>query len=198
MARSNKDTEPMQGRYEFRVWGKHKRAREILVEIADDSSRERIEDCYLLTDDTEWNAKVRDDTLKVKQLITERKGFEQWTSERHRTAKSTPSPFDVLFQELRLDRPQRGKSYDLEKAVAKIDPSLGVHAVFVNKERQRFVVGDLRAEVTDITIAETGDVLTTLSIEGDDLPTLVALRKRLGLKGEKNVAVHQVIGEEKA
>jgi hypothetical protein len=63
----------------------------------------------------------------------------------------------------------------------------------VSKQRRRYRVGDLRAESTDITIAETGDVLHTLSIEGDDLDQLRSLRRRLGLHGHENIAVHNAL-----
>ncbi len=36
-------------------------------------------------------------------------------------------------------------------------------------------------------------MLYTLSIEGDDLDELSALRKRLGLRDEDNVAVHNAL-----
>ena len=183
-------------RYEYRVWGKHRTARKRLAKLATERTEERVNDCYLIVDDSSWNAKVRDNTLKIKQLIDADKGFEQWASGRHRSAEATPEPFDRLFEELRLDRPQRGKSYDLYKAVEKLDPESGVRAVFVTKDRVRYRVGDLHAEVTDVTIRESGDVLRTLSIEGEDLDQLKALRKELGLRGEPNVAVHEAIDAE--
>ena len=74
-------------RYELRVWGKHRRPRRLLAELASESTIERVKDCYLLVDDPSWNAKIRDNTLKIKQLIAARKGFEQWTSDRHRSAE---------------------------------------------------------------------------------------------------------------
>ena len=63
-------------------------------------------------------------------------------------------------------------------------------------DRRRYRIGDIRAEVTDIEILETGDVLRTLSFEGDSLEDLVALRKELGVKNEPNLAVHQAIENE--
>jgi len=190
------DAEPRRARYEFRVWGKHRDARRMLAKMSTDVTAERVEDCYLIVDDPSWNAKVRDNTLKVKQLIDEDKGFEQWSREKHRSSKTAPSPFDDLFDELRLDRPQRGKSYDLAKAVKKLDADSGVRAVFVTKDRKRYRIGDVRAEVTDISVHETGEVLRTLSFEGDSLKELVALRKELGVKKKSNLAVHQAIENE--
>ena len=103
-----------------------------------------------------------------------------------------------MFEQLRLDRPQRGKRYDIYAEVARLDPETGVRAVFVTKLRRTFRVGGLRAEVTDVEIHETGEVLRCLSIEGDDLDELTALRDRLGLRGEDNVAVHNALESELA
>lgn len=183
-------------RYEFRVWGKHRKARKALARMAELEVEETFEDCYLLVDDASWNAKVRSNTLKIKELVTEDKGFQRWASGQYRSADKTPTPFDELFKELRLDRPQRGKSYSLPKAVKKLDPDLGVRAVFVVKHRRRYAVGDLRAEVTDIEIKDSDQVLRTLSIEGDDLKELVRLRKQLGIRDEPNVAMHELIEAE--
>ncbi len=193
MAKKPLTSEPTGARYEYRVWGKHGKARKLLAKLATEQMTETVNDCYLLIDDSSWNAKIRANTLKIKQLVAEHKGFEQWTSDRHRTADSTPSPFDTIFEQLGLDRPQRGEEYDLFAEIAALDANAGVRAVFVTKQRCRYRIGDLRAEATDIRILETGDVLYTLSFEGDDLDQLAALRKRLGLRGEDNVAVHHAL-----
>lgn len=196
MAKKRKLNDRREATYEYRVWGEHRNARKLMAKLASKETRERINDCYLLVDDLAWNAKVRDNTLKIKQLVDEHKGFDCWVSGRHRSADSVPSPFDELFDELNLDRPQRGKSYDLTRAIDQLDPDLGVKAVFVTKKRRLFRIGNLQAEVTDITIDETGQILRTLSIEGDDLNELIALRKKLGLRELPNVAVHEAIERE--
>ncbi len=190
------DSEGRRARYEFRVWGAHRKARKKLARLASEVTTEKVKDCYLIVDDHSWNAKVRDNTLKIKQLVSADKGFEQWSRDKHRSSDTAPSPFDQLFDELRLERPQQGKSYDLARAVANLEPGSGVRAVFVTKNRRRYRIGDLRAEATDIKILETGEVLRTLSFEGDNLKELVALRKQLGVRGEPNIAVHQAIESE--
>lgn len=196
MAKNDGETStPRRARYEFRVWGKQRKARKKLAEIATSTSHETFEDVYLLGEDPEWNAKVRDNTLKIKQLVSERKGFERWSRNEYVSADETPSPFDDIFDTLRLDRPQRGKKFDIKRAVRRLDDDGDIRAVFVTKERQRFEIGDITAEVTDITVDDTGEVLRTLSVEGDDLKALVALRKELGLRDEENLAVHQAIDE---
>ena len=193
MAKKQLTPEPFAGRYELRVWGPHRSARKLLAKLATEQTTETVDDCYLLVDDPSWNAKIRDNTLKIKQLVAEHKGFEQWTRDRHRSAGSTPSPFDTIFAKLGLDRPQRGEEYDLFEEIAALDADAGVRAVFVTKQRRRYRIGNLRAEATDIQIHGTDEVLHTLSIEGDDLDQLAALRKRLGLRGEDNISVHNAL-----
>jgi len=183
-------------RYEYRVWGENRSARKQLEKLSRSTVKEQVNDCYLIVDDTSWNAKVRDNTLKVKQLVELDDGFQRWSSGRHRAAKTTPTPFDEIFERLRLDRPQRGKSFDLRRAVERLDPKSGVRAVFVTKKRRRYLVGSLRAEVTTVLLRDSGEVMHTLSIEGDDLGELISLRKRLGLRDEPNIAVHEAIEAE--
>lgn len=183
-------------RYEYRVWGKHRKARKLLAELATSETTESVEDCYLLIDDAAWNAKVRDSTLKIKHLVSEDRGFEEWASGRYKAAEDVPSPFDAIFEALSLDRPQKGKKYSIERAVKDLkDLDVDVRPVFVTKERVRYRIGSLLAEVTDIEIVDSDEVLHTVSIEGDDLDELAALRKKLGLKKEPNIAVHQAIDE---
>jgi hypothetical protein len=193
MAKKHLTPAPTGARFEYRVWGAHHRARKLLVKLADEQSSERVEDCYLLVADPAMNAKIRGNTLKIKQLVAERKGFEQWTSDRHHCAETAPLPFDTVFQRLGLARPLAGEEFDLHAEIAALGPDAGVRPVFVTKDRRRFRIGDLRAESTDIRIDETGETLHTLSIEGDDLAELAALRKRLGLRGAENVSVHNVL-----
>ncbi len=190
MAKNNNDSD---GGYEYRVWGEHRKARKVLAAIGTGKSSEEIKDCYFLVDDSDWNAKVRDSTLKVKRLVAEKRGFEQWSAEWHRDGDAIPAPFDQLFDDLHLDRLNRGKSFSISKAVKGLDDDHETKPVFVTKNRVRYRVGSIRAEVTDIQIDASGEVLQTLAIVGDDLDELVALRKKLGLTDAENVAVHVAI-----
>lgn len=181
--------------YEYRVWGKHKSARKALRTLATDRTVEQFADCYLLGDDPGFNAKVRDRSLKVKQLVGQKKGFEAWETQWHTRSKTAPAPFDDVLIDLGIEKRKKGKSFNLQKAVNKLDPKTRSRVVFVTKDRTRYRIGNVRAEVTDITIESTGEVLRTLAIEGDDLDELVALRKKLGLKKSDNVAVHVAIDD---
>lgn len=179
--------------YEYRVWGEYPKARKLLAKMASEETRERYHDCYLLVDDVSVNAKIRDRSLKIKQLVAEKRGFERWTSDWYRRADGVPAPFEDLFDELRLDR--KDKKLDLSKAAAAIDDD-AARVVFVEKDRRRYRIGKLRAEVTDVVIVGTDDVLHTLAIEGADLDDLVALRKELGLKDVPNMAMHVALSEQ--
>lgn len=180
--------------YEYRVWGEYPKARKMLAKMASNVTREQYDDCYLLVDDMAFNAKVRDRSMKVKQLVSEKRGFESWTSDWYKKADGVPAPFDELFAELRLDR-GKSKSFDLEKAASKLEDDVA-RVVFVTKDRRRYRIGQLRAEVTDVEIDGSDEALRTLAIEGSDLDALVALRKELGLKNVPNMAMHVAISEE--
>lgn len=180
-------------RFEYRVWGRHAKAQRKLAKLADNETREQVDDCYLLTDDDAWNVKVRGNTLKLKRLVAERKGFERWVSGTYHPDDELPAPFEELCEELDLDRVRSKGSYSLSTAIDELDPELGVTAVFVAKRRRRYDIGLLRAEVTEIVIKDTKESLTTLAIEGENLGELIELRKQLGLKREPNVPVHQAI-----
>jgi hypothetical protein len=80
------------------VWGKNRSARKQLESLSTHTVKERINDFYNIVDDTSWNAKVRHNTLKVKQLLEHDDGFQRWASGRHRNAESTPTPFGEIFQ----------------------------------------------------------------------------------------------------
>lgn len=196
MSPKHSTADPDNARYEYRVWGNHRKARKLLRKMATAETYEQVEDCYLLIDDLTWNAKLRGRKLKVKQLVSERKGFERWVARKHRSSKTAPSPFDEVFEGKTIDRLVSGGIRALADVLADLDPALGIRPVYVTKHRRLFEVGELQAEVTDIEIEDTNDVLRTLAIEGDDLDELVALRRKLGLRKELNTPVHQAIDDE--
>lgn len=195
MAKAIITDEEAETHFEYRVWGEFPKARRALAKLADSETREHIEDCYLLVDDMAWNAKIRDRSMKIKQLVSTKRGFERWTSDWYRKADGVPPPFDDLFTELRLDRSAKGKPFDVTKAAARLDDDVA-RVVFVSKNRRRYRIGDIKAEVTDVDVEGADEVLRTLAIEGPDLDELIALRKKLGLKDVPNMAMHVAISEQ--
>ncbi|MGI9611400.1 MAG: hypothetical protein ACR2QO_00710 [Acidimicrobiales bacterium] len=152
-------------RYEFRVWGEHEAARRQLSMLADVERHEQLDDCYLLVDDSGYNAKIRRNCLKIKRLVEVTLGFQRWSS----------------------------STSDLVGPVPQLDAFGGVRAVFVTKERCRFRFGSIRAEVTEVDVIGQPGTLRTLAIEGKDLDDLIRLRSALGLAHLPNVALHLAV-----
>ena len=184
-------------RYEYRVWGKHRKIRKQIIQMADSEAvHEEIEDCYLISDDEEWNAKVRDDRLKLKQLVKQKRGFERWDSQWPDDVEGTPSPWDDVYNQLRLDKPARGKNFNIDKAVKKLDDDAGVQAVFVTKQRKTYKIGNIRAEIVKIDLRDGSKRLHSIAVQGRDLKELRALVGDLGLDAEPNVPMHIAIEQE--
>jgi hypothetical protein len=152
-------------RYEFRVWGEHDMARRQLAALAETESEELLEDCYLLVDDRNCNAKIRSNRLKIKRLIDVHSGFQRWSSST--TNLVSPPPQLVT--------------------------SAGVQPVFVTKHRSRFRFGSIRAESTNVDVHGQPGLLRTVAIVGKDLDELIQLRSSLGFMHLPNVALHHAV-----
>ena len=159
---------PSGANHEFRVWGRHAKARRRLERLADPTEVETYTDEYVLVDDADWNVKLRAGDVKVKQRVDVTRGFDCWES-------SWIGGLHAAKGELR--RQLRDTT-----------------TVTVRKKRRRFSVGSARAEVTEISVAG-GPSARSIAIEGDDLDELVRLRKKLGLDGEDNVPMHEMLDE---
>ena len=182
-------------RYEFRVWGRQRRARRRLARMGEVVRDHVVTDCYLLGDDADWNVKVRKNTLKLKRRLGDRRGFERWVSERYRSPRDVPDPFEAVFTE--LDRARRDRSgRSLRAAASALGSVQGRGVVPVRKHRRRYRVGGSVAEATDIVMIDSGETYSTLAIEGGDLEELTELRKALGLQRQPNVALHEMIAAE--
>lgn len=193
---NNASTKTGHERYEYRVWGKHPSAREEIERLAtSDEIREQIDDCYLLVDDSDWNAKVRDSQLKLKHRTPDNRGFDQWDTQWCTASDTTPTPFDTVFEQLRLDRPQRGKTYDLERAVENLDETQAV-AVFVTKKRRTWNIGDMRAEISRVDLRDHDVRLHSVAVQGRDVERLTQLLEQLGLDGLPNVPMHLAVLDE--
>lgn len=196
MAKAEARQQAKRAKYEFRVWGRHRKARKLLSRLATETTRERYVDCYVLSDDPTWNAKVRGDRFKIKRLVATDKGFERWSRSTYEPSKSTPDDITGLFEALDAERERLGGDFALTEVVSVLAEQVGVRVALVHKERRRYKVGSNRVTVTDIEVDETSEVLRTLSIEGDNLSDLVKLRKKLGLSGESNLALHRAVDPE--
>jgi uncharacterized protein (UPF0248 family) len=178
-------------RFEYRVWGAHRGAPELLAALADDDRQERAEDWYVLLDDPAWNVKIRRHSLKVKYRVASAGGFQLWATFGH--GATLPPPLDSMLGRLGRVGSHRWLIDDLPAVIAALRRETGVQVICVSKRRRRYRIADSRAEVADIMVRPTGEVLHTLSVEGDDLHRLRTLCERLGVLGEANLAVHEVL-----
>jgi hypothetical protein len=66
-------------------------------------------------------------------------------------------------------------------------------ALPVRKNRRRFRIGSIKAEVTAVRVDGEPDRLATMAIEGPNLPELVELRDHVGLGDAPNLALHLAV-----
>jgi len=181
-------------RLQWRVWGETAPVHRRLAAIGADSRTERRRDIYLLGTPPTHNAKVRGRRLEVNELLGVESGFQRWTravlhalpGHHHELAPVLDTLAAVPADELVAER--LGRRRLLAAAVRR-----GLQPVAVTKYRQRYALGAMRAECTELSIDGTGIELCCVAIEGPDLAELIVLRERLGLAGESNLAVPEAL-----
>jgi hypothetical protein len=176
-------------RLEYRVWGRQCRARRRLEDLCQASKLEQFDDCYLLVDDRTWNVKVRRHAVKMKHLVAEHDGLQWWTTD-VATAAIGMSPISSLIERIRSASIEARR---VEELPAALHDETGVDTMLVSKRRRVYRVAGLRAEVSAITMLDTGEVLHSLALEGTDARRLATLRNRLGLADEANIGVHEAL-----
>jgi hypothetical protein len=176
------------GQYEFRAWGPRDDAYAFLARSADRVCSEELEDWYLSIGGPSCNAKIRRDRLKIKRLVGEAEGFQCWSSSRRPIMGDGIDPLAVLADELGFD-PAPPSTGGLDGP----SPIPGVELIHVLKWRQRFDLGEVRAEVAEMAVNGCAGRHLSVAIEGRDLDELVRLRSLLGLGDSPNVAVHVAI-----
>ena len=182
--------EEIQPRFEFRVWGDHvDDAAAMLGESASalDSPARGAETYVVALTRSDVNTKIRGGLVDIKVLHAIAEGCEQWFP-----WTKAQFPLAAALVEAWLPRlgvpwltPER-RTYDFEQfldEVVRTEPAL--HAVGVDKVRQRFEVEGCLAETAQVTVED--QELRTLAVESTDLDALVEVRRRLGLEGMPNV-----------
>ena len=181
-------------RFQFRVWDDIGDAARRLRSLGAPHRVERRRDIYLLGTRRHHNVKVRAQRLEISELLGIVDGFEQWNrAARHRLPCTTGDARRWLHEvagvdgEVGLHEPideRLGRRRLLDAASA-----CGLRPAAVAKHRERFVLGDLRAEATTMVLGDGGIELSCVAFEGPDLPSLVELRRQLDLQQACNLAV---------
>lgn len=185
-------------RYEFRAWGDWEHLRAKLADLATGQRHQRLHDCYLLVPASRLCAKIRKDQLKLKRLVEEESGFQRWASTWYENAERAPKPFRSFLRELaQRDHDEMDRSW-LREVAGEIGPKLDVHPVFVTKDRDRFRLGPIRAELTQVTFQNQAGRLSTIAIEGPDIGHLKPLRSLLHLSHMPNVSFLEAVASSKS
>lgn len=182
--------EEIQPRFEFRVWGGQvDDAAALLKDSANvlgapgDSAGTYV---VALTR-SDVNTKIRGGLVDIKVLHAVVEGCEQWFPWTEAEFPLAAALVEAWLPGLGVSgmTPER-RTYDFEQfldEVVRTEPAL--HAVGVDKVRQRFDVEGCLAEMAQVTVEN--QELRTLAIESTDLDALVEMRRRLGLEGMPNV-----------
>lgn len=195
--------EEVRPRFEFRVWGADLDDVAATVRSVADPGVERVEtsEIYLVVlGRADINPKIRADLLDVKALVAVVEGFELWKPWRKHEFPLSAEALDQVLEKLVGHRvPLENKAYsvaDLIDKVVRSHPRLDQAAI--HKYRSRYSAAGCLAEVADVSI--DGHELTTVAIESEDIASLAALRRRLGLEEVGNVnyphAIKTTLGRE--
>lgn len=175
--------DPAPHRYEFRVFGAALSGpRAALADLARPCGRDSRTDIYLLGAPAPYGLKLRDGTqLERKRLLRRAQGLEQW---RPAGAIALPAPRSALATALGLAGLPPLPETVTAAALIQAATAHGLRCPEVEKHRQRFALGPLRAEITRL---RSGPLCRwTLAIEGPHPAALQALRARLGLSQQPN------------
>ena len=184
-------------RFEFRVWSPSEETRSRLRSRGRHTGRSVARDCYVLAFQPGVNAKIRGKDLQIKRLIDRRAGLERWRPEWESRAPFTPEVMIRLFGELGLEAlsPTGSRSISVDQLVAELHRQDHLDAAWVTKEREFLEVGDVSAEVTELTIDAHSLRLSTMAIEGTDPDAVIEERMQLAMEGMENIAVHRAVRE---
>lgn len=180
-----------EGRWELRVWQISDRVRELLVSLDPSPASSEETDCYLIGPRSEFDAKIREGALDVKELIERRHGFQRWSPAWSQEPPYDETSVDRLWVELGLSKPQQpgGRSLSNEDLIDLIAYTERLRAVEVHKAREHFDLGGALGELTEVR-ANDHRPEECVVIEGTDIARLTDLRASLELEGLPNVPVH--------
>lgn len=184
-------------RFEFRVWSPADEIRARLRSRGRHTGRSVARDCYVLAFQPGVNAKIRGDDLEIKHLIDRQAGLQRWRPAWESRAPFAPEVTDRLFAEFGLEAPSStsSRSISVDRLVAELRRHDHLDAAWVTKDREFFDVGDVSAEVTELTIDDHGVRLSTIAIEATDPDAVIAERRELEMEGMENIAVHRAVRE---
>ena len=179
-------------RWELRVWEVDETVHDRLYALSPDPDITAQVDCYLVGPRYEFNAKIRDGVLEVKQLLERRSGFQRWAPDWSSDEPHEPGDLNRLLVELGADRHDELEPLSNSQLIDLVNSARGLKAVDVTKKRRNFDLGDVLAEISEIEINGT-ETRSCVVIESTSIDRMREMRDHLGLNGVPNVALHNAI-----
>lgn len=179
-------------RWELRAWDVDDTVHDRLYALSPDPDITAQVDCYLIGPRYEFNAKIRDEVLEVKQLLERRGGFQRWAPDWTSEPPHQPSELNRLLVELGADRIEDLDPLSNSQLIDLVSSASRLKVVEVSKKRRNFDLGDVLAEISDIEI-DGAEPRSCVVVESTNLDRMREMRDHLGLEGVPNVALHNAL-----
>ena len=173
-------------RWEWRVFGTGWGVAEDALAGLIPGRVEESDELYLLSA-AAANVKVRYDLMDIKVLReVDGDGLERWEPVLKAGFPLPAAEVVRVFDALGVQAPPLTQdAYTLDQFLAElVEPSDSVRVVRVHKRRQRHMLANCMAEVTDLDV--DGRVARTMAVESEDPSAVMAAVRRLGLDGQIN------------
>jgi len=148
---------------------------------------EESDEVYLLSTASDASVKIRESKLDIKLLQRVDDGLEQWKPVLKAAFPLGRDDVAALFAALGIDGPPVSRSeYTREQMVEElVEPTAGLLALDVHKQRDHYTVRGCMAEVSEIRTGRGS--LQTLAVESEDAAGVIAVVRELGLGERPNV-----------
>jgi exopolyphosphatase/guanosine-5'-triphosphate,3'-diphosphate pyrophosphatase len=146
------------------------------------------DELYLLSPNCDANVKIRDGLMDIKTLEqVDAHGLEQWRPVMKAAFPLPAAEVAMVCVALHVAPLPPRDAYALEAMQAELaQPSRGVRAVPIHKQRQRYTVGGCSAEMTEL-VAD-GRAMRTVAIEFEDPARVWAAVREMGLERFENLS----------
>ena len=146
------------------------------------------DELYLLSPSCDASVKIRDGLMDIKALEqVDANGLEQWRPVLKAGFPLPAAEMEKVCAELRVAPLPPRDAYALEFMQAALTrPSRGVRAVPIHKKRQRYTVGEVLAEVTEL--AADGRKTRSVALEFEDPARVWSAVRELGLERFENLS----------
>jgi len=174
-------------RWEWRSFGQHFGDAETRLIAHGTDKLQHSDEIYLLSSISDANVKIRDGLMDVKQLEqTDTHGFELWRPVLKEAFPLPAAASQALFAALGVTAKQEHTPIMLDKLLAEVASTSGLHILEVHKNRTRYHLEDCIAELTEV-VAD-GKTIRTMAVESEDPAHIAAALRALNLEGIENVS----------